>query len=380
MKATVSGELFTWALSKAFTFIGGTDASGDLIEIKVTKKGVMHITGTGKSTGVRFSMKTSNHEPGKALVSSGQVRRVAAVVPKAQTIKVGTPKGGQLVFQGVGSKIGLNMLTEEESINFPKPPTDGWAKTTDIAESVSCVSWAGLPGDHGFKSGVWISPEKIECSDGRKLARVEPGPVTKGEALLPINDINRIGLLFYDRDEECSMAIDDRRVWFAGGNKDALTWAAFFTTLASKWPDTSKMMFEETDGIWNPHGDSSPCFVNKDVPRKALLSSASRIFAASTETYFADVIFEVKEDILRASSGAAGDVHILETLPMPPHAMLNGLRIGSQYLKAALSKIPGDTVDVLWGTSIFNNKIPLFELRSKFNGKKYMTLIMPRMN
>jgi hypothetical protein len=389
MRATVSGELFAWALSKVAKFSEGSGQTAKLIEVVVANKGVLSVSAVGSYCGARVLIPAADNVAGKIVVTHDQVSRVSSVMPKEPDIKIEKTKSGNLSIAGSISNIGMKGAGKDNLVNFKLTDSKGWSPAVeDLKEFIQAVSWAGDASSETFTSGVLISPEKIECADGRKLARITPGPVKSGSALIPISVISKLGDLLYQDQDNIKLLVEDNKVWFYGPAvvPGAPVWACYFTLVNGTFPDTSRMTFDEK-GIWNPHGDPSPVTVAREVPRKDFLDAARRVCAASSDPdkFMIDTVFHVVDGKLRIRSGNDGDVRVSEVVPLPVHEQLDGLRLGSIPLRNALMRMPGDTIDVLWGQSPMvgdGRKAILFLLRSKIMTNKgtqtYETMVMPR--
>lgn len=363
-----------------------------LMLINVTDRGTLRVSAHTPGSGARSSVRVQDHSPGTVAVSAQHLEKIITILPKQRDLTLTTGRGPNARLVCGGVRMTLPLAQVDEFPDMPRPPAEGWHKVTDreLSSVIRRLLWCMCKDKtRPALSGVHLTPEHSESTDGHISARKSPGFVNES-VVVPGDAWHRLRAFVSNSDEELDLAVEDgRRFWVRGRN-----WATFTALLPGPFPDMSSFIFSVDDQGTHDFGHARTRVHWIHVNRQEVLAAVSRIVGASVsqdeKSVGASVKFEYRDDELHLVSDypiddVSNSIIVDEVVGWAEGSIkadntagfwvLDHIAVYSTYARMALESLSSDVVRVMWAEPV-NNRYAPFQFHDDVVGMR--ALVMPR--
>jgi len=359
MRFTVPAARFSELTRRAMQFRhrGRDILPGYSLGSFVVKNGQLRITvvSPNQATSLRCDAKG---EDGELLMKLDLVDKMISFLPASGDLTISVT-GAQAKFAVGGVRMHTPVITNDQAIDMPKPPKDGW-KTMSASTLLDIVTrlWSQDTGDRPHFAGIHFTGERAEATNTHAISRLTPG-VDFGRPVM-VQNMRVLQSFLYDGGD-VSYALSGNWVWFR-----TKTWATCLLRYESDWPPTDAFLYpadvDEHNGT-----PIHKIFINRQEMLKACQRIAGMAVGEEEKKVGAGVSFDLRDDGLHMVSNypienLAQTIVVDELIEwaedtvkqedLKPFESLRQMAIYGQYLRKTLEAMRGKIVRMCWGGDI----------------------------
>lgn len=382
MQLTIPAGQFMNLATKALQFSArgrGIDPGLSLVHVQVTAKGIVRMSAHDASAGARvMSRPVSKFEPGSFALVSEQLDRLTSTLSSTGDLHFGPIVASKIRVRHGRMRMELPIRVPDDFPPMPVPPADGWFEVDAVAVSnvIRRCLWSMCKNDsRPMLSGVHLTSDYSESTDGQMVSRLTPGLVGEGQqAVVPGESWHKMNAVV-EGNQKLRMCVETNRVWLRSRD-----WVVYSMLIGGQFPNIDSIIFDvDDDGVHFADGKPTQtrvCWVHAN--RHDMLAVVKKIVGVSTsqeeKKVGAAVSFHMEDGVLHFVSHypvedlsqsiivdepvdwAEGSVTADDTSGF---AWLRNIGINGQFMRWALSSMSSDVIKVMWAEGECIGKMPM---------------------